>query len=132
MRAFNSIVVIPRFHVAGEYHSHPKESAELSDDDIKYIEKRLDDIYEQGDFLLDKPRWLEVVLGITKRDYAGLVDPEWSYSDFAHKARCLIKIPPRKGFEITFGAFWIYKEDKRIVKKETDIYIPWTSSRYWI
>ena len=132
LRAFNSIVVIPRFHVAGEYHSHPKKSAELSDDDIGYIAERLEDIYKQGDLLLDKPRWLEVILGITKRDYVKSVDRGWSYSNYSRKARCLIKIPPRKGFEITFGAFWIYKEDKRIVKKETDIYIPWTSSRYWI
>lgn len=134
LRAFNSIVAIPKFHIAGEYHSHTKADAEaeLSDDDVGYVKERLDDIYRQGDLLLDKPRWLEVVLKITKRRYVRLVDPGWSYSDYSRKARCLIKIPPRKGFEITFSAFWIFRKGRRISKKETDIYIPWTTSRYWV
>lgn len=134
LRAFNSIVAIPKFNIVGEYHSHTKADAkaELSNDDIGYVEERLQDVYKKGDLLLDKPRWLEVILGITKKKYPKLVDPGWSYSDYPRKARCLIKIPPRKGFEIKFGAFWIYNEDERIVKKETEIYIPWRSDRYWI
>ena len=130
LRAFNSIVTIPGFQIVGEYHSDP-DVAELSDDDIGYIEDRFDDIYRQGELLLDPSRWLEIVIRTVKRDYSNRIDPGWSYSDYTRKARCVVRIPPKKGFDLTFGAFWIYREKNRVRKKETDIYIPWISSRYW-
>ena len=131
LRAFSSIAVIPGFHIVGEYHSHPDELAELSDDDIGYIAGRFDDIYRRGELLLEPSRWLEIVIRTVKRNYANTIDPGWSYSDYNRKARCVVRIPSKKGFDITFGAFWIYREGKRMRKEETNVYIPWTSSRYW-
>ena len=130
LRAFNGIAAIPGFKVVGEYHSHPN-LAELSDDDIEYIEDRFDDIYRQGELLLEPSRWLEIVIKTVRRDYTNATDPGWSYRDYARKASCVVRIPPKKGFDLTFGAFWIYRDKNRLRKKETDIYIPWTSSRYW-
>lgn len=132
LRAFEGIVAIPGFHIVGEYHSHPDESAELSDDDIDYIADRIDDIYRHGDLLLEPSRWLEIVIRIVNRAYAKRIDPSWSFSDYNRKARCVVRIPSERGFDITFGAFWIYREGKRMKKRETNIYIPWTSSRYWV
>ena len=132
LRAFNSIVVIPGLHIVGEYHSHPDEPAELSEDDMDYITDKFDDIYRRGELLLENQRWLEIVLRIVKREYKHPIRQEWSYSDYSRKARCVVRIPPKRGFDVTIGAFWIYKEGKRMRKRETYVYIPWTSSRYWI
>lgn len=132
LRAFNSIVVIPGLNILGEYHSHPDEPAELSGDDLSYISNRLDDIYKNEELLLESPRWLEIVLRVSKKDYTNQIDPSWSYLDYNRKARCVVRIPPNKGFDFTFGAFWVYQDRNRMRKKETDVYIPWTSSRYWI
>jgi proteasome lid subunit RPN8/RPN11 len=129
LRAFNSVVSIPSFHVVGEYHSHP-DVAELSDDDLLYVRDRFDDIYKQGELLLEPSRWLEIVIRRTEKNYSTKVDPGWTYSDYNRKARCVVRTTSRKGFDLTFGAFWIYRLRNSMRKKETDIYIPWTS-RYW-
>jgi len=131
LRTFSSVVVVPGLHLLGEYHSHPDKLAKLSNDDIGYIADRLDDIYKQGEFLLESSRWLEIVLRIVKKEYRTPKDPGWSYSDYNQKARCVVRISANKGFDVTFGAFWIYRDGKKMRKRETAVYIPWTSSHYW-
>ena len=131
LRAFNSIVVIPGFRIVGEYHSDPSVSA-LSNDDLGYIDKRLDDIYWHGELLLEPSRWLEIVVRRVRKEYKDIVDSGWSFSDYGRKARCIVRISPKTGYDITFGAFWVYRDGKRMRKKETHVYIPWTSSHYWV
>jgi len=130
LRAFNSIVAIPGFRIVGEYHSHPY-AAIPSEDDLGYIEERFDDIYKQGELLLEPSRWLEVVVKRVKKEYERPVDSGWSFSDYDRKARCVVRISPKTGFDMTFGAFWIYRKEETMRKKETSVYIPWTSSHYW-
>ncbi len=132
LRAFKSIVVIPKLFVAGEYHSHPDDTAELSEDDLEYISDRFDDIYKKEDVLLERGKWLEILIRIRKKVYAQRKEPGWSFSDYAQKARCLLRVSPKKGFDFTIGAYWVYRKKGKMRKKEIEVYVPWTQSRYWV
>lgn len=115
--------------LVGEYHSHPNTDAVLTKDDIEYIEDRMDQLYESNENLIEN-YWLELIISIRQKHYKSKQKIGWSWSDYKNKARCVVKIDPYLGYDLTIGGFWIYSEDGKIKKTETVIYIPWVKG-YW-
>lgn len=115
--------------LVGEYHSHPNMEATLTKEDIDYIEERMEQIYESGENLIEN-YWLELVISIRKRRYKSKQKIGWNWSDYRTKARCVVKIDPYLGYDLTIGGYWVHIEDNRVKKSETVIYIPWVKG-YW-
>jgi len=115
--------------LVGEYHSHPNMEANLTKDDVDYIKERMDQIYKSGENLI-KNYWLELVISIRQRRYISRQEVGWSWSDYRNKARCIVKIDPFLGYDLTIGGYWLYNENGKIKKSEATIFIPWVKG-YW-
>jgi len=115
--------------LVGEYHSHPNTDACLTKEDIDYIKDMMEQIYKRGENLIKK-YWLELVISIKRKRYKSHQEVGWSWSDYNKKARCVVKIEPYSGYDLTIGGYWLHLEDSKIKKKETTIFIPWVKG-YW-
>jgi hypothetical protein len=131
-RAFERVrATIPSMNLflLGEYHSHPFTDASLTRDDMDYIKDRLEQIYGKKENLI-KNYWLELVISINKKIYKKPHEIGWSWRDYPQKAKCNVKINPYLGYDLTFGGYWVFKDNGKIRKTQTTIYIPWVKD-YW-
>jgi len=104
--------------ILGEYHSHPRGVAQLSEDDKAYIYERhakkmaatkayillknYDDDLEEV-FL----SWIELVVKVVKKSYSNVQKPsgEFWVPNNSNKLRATIKLGNKQGFDITLAAF---------------------------
>ncbi|NHK30974.1 MAG: hypothetical protein FK730_06450 [Asgard group archaeon] len=99
--------------ILGEYHSHPNDTAELSDEDEEYIrdsfEKRLKMAEEK---IIDEHNntlgWIELIVRVTRVTYdkAKKEEAKWWTPSNSNKLRGKIIIG-KTGFDVTIGA-WAY------------------------
>lgn len=114
--------------LVGEYHSHTNNHIALSGDDLVYAGEALD---ENG-----ARAWLELILGVRKKEYARPQKVGWTWRDYRHKAGCTVRISPEVGFDVTVGAFWVHRDASngnrgKLRWEESTVYIPW-AKHYWV
>lgn len=104
--------------VLGEYHSHPNDTAEITDDDEEYI---LESIPEKSKLtkerIVDEENrelvWIEVVIRVKKEEYKTKRNHEskwWTPADSC-KLRGKIIVDEQVGFDITLGAYAYFKKE---------------------
>lgn len=111
LQAFN-------LQILGEYHSHPEDTAELSDEDEQYIKdswKVLSKISEEK--IIDENNltlgWLEILIRVKKENYRKIreIGNNWWTPAESNKLRGKITTNKNEGFDITLGAF-VYMPEK--------------------
>ncbi|MCA1813285.1 MAG: Mov34/MPN/PAD-1 family protein, partial [Halobacteriales archaeon] len=115
------------FRVVGEYHSHTNNENGLSQADVDYARENLRRMNGTA-----PKRWLELVLGMRRREFAKARTPGWTWRDYPRKASCSVVLTPHLGFDITIAGYWIGPNGSpdTMVCDEATVYIPW-SKRYW-
>jgi proteasome lid subunit RPN8/RPN11 len=116
-------------YLVGEYHSHPKIGAELTESDLEYIKEQIEQLNGSSDNL-NVNCWLELVIAIRKKRYRSKQKIGWSWSDYNKKVRCIIKTNPYLGYDLTIGGFWVQLKGDRIRTNETIVFVPWVKG-YW-
>ncbi|UCH89800.1 MAG: Mov34/MPN/PAD-1 family protein [Thermoplasmata archaeon] len=111
------------FSMVGEFHSHPNRSISLSDADVRYIRERVQEIYYNGNSMLNH-HWLELVISVRKREYSQPQKTGWTWRKYKNKLSCIIKTNPYLGYKFTLAGFWVSidEDDKR--KVEAKLYFP--------
>lgn len=105
LQAFN-------LQILGEYHSHPDDTAELSDEDEEYIRdiwKALvnsseEKITDEKNNLLG---WLEILVRVKKETFSKKRPKEskWWTPAESNKIRGKITVGEKDGFDVTIGAY---------------------------
>jgi proteasome lid subunit RPN8/RPN11 len=115
------------FRVLGEYHSHTNNENGLSRADVDYALEALRRMNGHA-----PKQWLELVLGMRRKEYGRPREPGWTWRDYRRKAGCTVVLSPRAGFDITIAGYWIRPngDDEHVRCDEATVYIPW-SNRYW-
>ena len=109
------------FNIVGEYHSHIKNVAELSEDDKKFIKQEIQDFEKDG---IEITEWIEMVLNIEKKTYTRKPIRSCECSYFRKKMRCTVRgiRNPLTGYSITIGTYWFDTETHSC--KEANVHIP--------
>lgn len=94
------------FSMVGEFHSHPNRPVKLSDADVRYIRERVEEIYDNGNSMLNH-HWLELVISVKKREYVRPQRTGWTWRRYKNKLTCIIKTTPYLGYRFVIGGFWI-------------------------
>ncbi|NHJ48986.1 MAG: hypothetical protein FK733_14465 [Asgard group archaeon] len=104
--------------ILGEYHSHPDDTAELSDEDEEYIRESWKELQKtSSDQIVDEEGktfgWLELILRVKKEEYKKkrVSESKWWTPNESNKIRGKISIGEKFGFDITIGAFVYIPED---------------------
>ncbi len=105
LQAFN-------LQILGEYHSHPDDTAELSDEDEDYIrdswkvliDSSKEKITDEKNNLLG---WLEILVRVKKETFSKKRSKEskWWTPAESNKIRGKITISEKDGFDVTIGAY---------------------------
>jgi len=99
------------FELLGEYHSHPGTSARLTIDDEDYIRDKMSEGDKEDLKILEK-RWLELVVGIMKRNYRRKQTTGWfpkkrPPGQRTRKIAGVLKTTPQVGYDIEIMGYWI-------------------------
>jgi proteasome lid subunit RPN8/RPN11 len=124
LRAYNRIIdtiKLMSFNIVGEYHSHIKNVAELSEDDKKFIKEEIQD-FEKGGIKITE--WIEMVLNIEKKTYTRKPARSCECSYLRKKMRCTVRgiRNPLSGYSITIGTYWF--DPETLDYKEANVHIP--------
>jgi proteasome lid subunit RPN8/RPN11 len=97
------------FSVLGEFHSHPKRKPVLTTSDKRYIREEIINP-ERRELKLVGNRWLELVVGISRRSYKRAQRTGWfpkKGSRAPGTVKGILRTNPRSGFEISIKAWWV-------------------------
>jgi proteasome lid subunit RPN8/RPN11 len=121
--------------ILGEYHSHPNEPAEVTEDDEEYIYESYQDLMKMAnEIIVDNEGntlvWIEVVIRIKRVKYKGRrkrqPKSKWWTPIESGKLRGKITINSKEGFDITIGAHAFFKSkdknDDELLHMEIPIY----------
>lgn len=107
------------FHVVGEFHSHTNNVHRLSAADLEYAREALRQMNGTA-----PPRWLELVLGMRRKDYATAHRPGFTWRDYPRKVGCTVVVSPRVGFDIVIAGYWLRPNGGRLACEEATIHLP--------
>lgn len=108
------------FRIVGEYHSHTNNEHGLSHADVEYAASALR--RRNGSA---PRRWLELILGMRRKEYASARSSGFTWRDYPRKVGCTVTLAPRTGFDITLAGYWISAEGEQVRCEEATIYAPW-------
>jgi hypothetical protein len=106
--------------ILGEFHSHPDREPVLTPGDKRYIREQIIKP-EKRELRLAGNRWLELVIGISKKRYERPHRIGWFPARRTTKAGIIngtLKTDPLVGFDIRIRAYWVGMK----VIKETPLY----------
>lgn len=124
LRAYDRIVDSIRsmgFDVVGEYHSHIGDVAELSKEDVEFVEEELRDFERRG---VKVQNWMEMVINVNKREYNRKQKRRCRCRDLVRRVKCSVKGIRRRdiGYFLTLAAYWF--DTKDLTYSEADVYVP--------
>lgn len=125
-RTMGAMSLMKRRQIIGGYHSHTNGYSDLTDDDMNFIEEEMGRLGKYG---IRPDSWLEIVMGVKKKEYRSPQEPGVDYSHFPRKARTILRMnqgngSARCGYDITMGAYWVLEEDGRFRKQEAELLFP--------
>lgn len=122
-RMIEAISLLDGRSFVGGVHSHPDSDAQLTDDDVEHIQEEIGRFQEAG---VEVERWLEIVVSITRRDYAQAKAPGWSAQAYERKLGLTLHTPGRNGtslvgYRVVAGAYWLFEEAGDIWSREVKV-----------
>lgn len=112
------------YRLIGEYHSHPEGEAVMSRGDLEYVHER-DRLLRTRGMLGRSRRSLELVVAVSRREYASERPVGWCVRSYARKASARLVIDGEVGYRLTFGAYWLETTGEQAIPIETEIRLPW-------
>lgn len=109
------------FRILGEYHSHTNNEQGLSRADVEYAAQALQRLNGHA-----PKRWLELVLGMRRKDYRSPRPPGFTWREYARKVGCTVVVAPRSGFDVTIAGYWIQPNGSGMHCEEAEVHVPWT------
>jgi proteasome lid subunit RPN8/RPN11 len=111
------------FRILGEYHSHTNNEQGLSRADVEYARQALRSLNGHA-----PKRWLELVLGLRRKEYASSRRPGFTWREYARKVGCTVVLSPRTGFDVTIAGYWVTPDgDSGARCVEATVHVPWTA-----
>lgn len=111
------------FRILGEYHSHTNNEHGLSAADVDYAREALRRMNGSA-----PKAWLELVLGLRRKDYASPHRPGFTWREYPRKVGCTVVVSPRTGFDVTIAGYWITPDgDDEARCEEATVHVPWSS-----
>ena len=103
--------------ILGEYHSHPNDTAEITDEDEDYIYESIPEKMKLADEIIvdsdgNELVWIEIIVRVKKEEYKAKRKQEskwWTPSESC-KLRGKIIVDDKSGFDITIGAYAYFKD----------------------
>lgn len=108
------------FRIVGEYHSHTNNQHRLSEADVEYAAEALRRMNGHA-----PKRWLEVVLGMRRKEYARAHKPGTRWRDYPRKVGCTVVVAPKLGFDVTIAGYWIRPNGKGMHCEEATLHVGW-------
>ncbi|HEV8360749.1 MAG TPA: Mov34/MPN/PAD-1 family protein [Candidatus Thermoplasmatota archaeon] len=109
------------FRVLGEYHSHTNNEHGLSRADVEYAREALHRLNGSA-----PKRWLELVIGLRRKDYASAHPPGFTWREYRRKVGCTVVVAPRAGFDVTLAGYWIWPNSHGMHCEEATVHVPWS------
>lgn len=110
------------FRILGEYHSHTNNEHGLSAADVDYARQALKRMNGTA-----PKRWLEVILGMRRRDLRSPRAPGFRWRAYARKVGCTVVVQPREAFDVTIAGYWLAPNgDERMHCEEAVLHVPWS------
>jgi len=124
LRAYNRIIDAIKsmgFDLVGEYHSHIDNSAELSDDDKKFIEIEYRRLESKG---IEISNWVEMVLNVNEKKYERRQARNYSCSPLKNRIKIITKgvRDLYMGYSITIATYWFDRENHAF--PEAKVFLP--------
>lgn len=108
------------FRILGEYHSHTNNEHRLSEADKNYAGEALRRMNGHA-----PKRWLEVVLGMRRKEYARAHRPGYTWRDYPRKVGCSVVVAPKLGFDVTIAGYWLRPNGKGMHCEEAELHVLW-------
>lgn len=108
------------FRILGEYHSHTNNEHGLSGADKAYAAGALQSLNGHA-----PRRWLELVLGMRRKEYARPRKPGYTWRDYPRKVGCSVVVAPRLGFDVTIAGYWLRPNGRGMHCEEATLHVPW-------
>jgi len=105
------------FRTVGEYHSHTNYELSLSHEDLAYARDALAGMNGTA-----PPRWLELVLGMKRKEYARPRRPGVRWRSYRRKLGCTVVLAPRLGFDVTLAGYWVRAHGARAPAEEARLH----------
>jgi len=124
VRAYTRIVDTIKsinFSIVGEYHSHIRNVAQLSDDDKEYIKQEVGEFTRSG---IKVTNWIEMILNVEPRTYSRKPAKTFECSYFRKKIRCTVRgvRDTFSGYSVTIGTYWF--SPRTFEHNEASVYVP--------
>ena len=72
-------------------------------------------------------RWLELVLGMRRKEYRTSRRPGTTWREYQRKVGCTVTVAPRDGFDVTIAGYWIRPNGgDRPHCQEAVVHVPWS------
>jgi proteasome lid subunit RPN8/RPN11 len=97
------------FEILGEFHSHPESYPFLTKGDKRYIREQIMS-GRRNELRLVGNRWLEVVIGLNKKEYKRTKKVGWYPSDPSKRTgqvKGILRTEPKVGFEVKIKSWWV-------------------------
>ncbi|HID32391.1 MAG TPA: hypothetical protein EYP24_03330 [bacterium (Candidatus Stahlbacteria)] len=91
-------------NVMGEFHSHPRGEARMSDFDLKSLLISMFESYERGEHL-PRRSWLEMVIAVNRIDIQFPRGQEWYWEEREHRLFFRVWVKGKVRYDVTIACY---------------------------